>query len=592
MDDESTDIALSNPFAHQERQQVQVLSGLVSVEQQRAVAEIQARMIIARANPRDPLRAMDAILRDCTRPTLAQQAVYSYARGKQTVSGPSIRLMESIARSWGNISSGIKEIARNQDGGYSDCVAYAWDLETGFYDERQFQVRHWRDTREGGYRITDERDIYEMVANMGQRRKRACLMAAIPGDVVDRAVEQCDRTLNTNVDTSPAALQRLVTAFAEYGVTRQQLEKRCQRRIDSIAPAQIVQLRKIYSSLKDEMSAVEDWFESETAGVWSDIDERQQTTQRKQAARKQAATKTAGENPTPPGSTVETKTDNRPDPNEQGLAGEGTQATTRAAQREGAPTPDVPVTPEPPPEDRFGPPAGESKPANAQFEAWLAENGDLSEEYPDRFTDPVRFLLALDALMRKPDAKRENLWEENRDGAEAAAAASTEAKAMLEEMERAASAPVAEEIKPIVVPVDRSGKPQWQRYIPMFTERLDAATAQDYLDIVAAEADTISKMPGSARMAAIKKGAEIAEKLGVAVPDVFRAKPGDDPAIVQCEAFCKDIDGAESLSRLAEIEQSGAISRRYQQWKTERPELAQRMDEASAAVRSRLRSNA
>jgi hypothetical protein len=30
--------------------------GLVSVEQQRAIAEVQARMLIARANPRDPQR--------------------------------------------------------------------------------------------------------------------------------------------------------------------------------------------------------------------------------------------------------------------------------------------------------------------------------------------------------------------------------------------------------------------------------------------------------------------------------------------------------------------------------------------------------
>jgi hypothetical protein len=45
--------------------------GLVAVEQQRAIAEVQARMIIARANPRDPIGAVDRILNDCTRPSLA-----------------------------------------------------------------------------------------------------------------------------------------------------------------------------------------------------------------------------------------------------------------------------------------------------------------------------------------------------------------------------------------------------------------------------------------------------------------------------------------------------------------------------------------
>ena len=48
---------------------------------------------------------------------------------------------------------------------YRAMFAYAWDLESGYYDERQFQVRHWRDTKKGGYAIKEERDIYELVAN-------------------------------------------------------------------------------------------------------------------------------------------------------------------------------------------------------------------------------------------------------------------------------------------------------------------------------------------------------------------------------------------------------------------------------------------
>jgi hypothetical protein len=233
--------------------------GLISVEQQRAVAEVQARMLIARANPRDPMRAVDQILQDCTRVSLAEGALYQYARGGTDISGPSIKLAESIARRWGNIASGIKEVERRD--GYSECIAYSWDLETGYYDERQFHVRHWRDTKQGGYRVTDERDIYEMIANMGQRRKRAVLLAVIPGDVVEAAVQQCEETLHTKADTSPEAIRKMVEAFAEFGVTKEQIEARCQRRLEAIRPAQIVMLRRIYASLKDEMSAPGDWFE-------------------------------------------------------------------------------------------------------------------------------------------------------------------------------------------------------------------------------------------------------------------------------------------------------------------------------------------
>lgn len=237
-------------------------TGLISAEQQRAVAEVQAQLLIARANRRDPRLAMDEILQECTRLSLAETALYEFARGGTEISGPSIRLMETIARHWGNLASGVKEISRRD--GYSECVAYAWDLETNYRDEKQYQVRHQRDTRRGAQRITDERDLYELIMNSGQRRKRAALQAVIPGDVVEAAVQQCTETLHAQADTSPEALKKLVEAFAGLGVTREQIEARCQRRLESIRPAQIVQLRKIWSSLKDEMSQVSDWFEAPT----------------------------------------------------------------------------------------------------------------------------------------------------------------------------------------------------------------------------------------------------------------------------------------------------------------------------------------
>lgn len=247
-----------NPFGAGEVSTAVRSNGLISVEQQRAVAEVQARMIIARANPRDPIRAVEAILNDCTRPTLAEHAVYEYARGGTDIRGPTIRLAEAIAQRWGNIASGIKEISRH--GEYSECVAYAWDLESGYYDERQFQIHHWRDTRQGGYAVTDERDIYELIANFGQRRKRAVLLTVIPGDVVEAALEQCERTMTARADTSPEAVARLIAAFAEFGVNPAQIETRIQRRLDAIRPAQVVQLRNIYNSLRDGMSEAGDWF--------------------------------------------------------------------------------------------------------------------------------------------------------------------------------------------------------------------------------------------------------------------------------------------------------------------------------------------
>jgi hypothetical protein len=227
---------------------------------QREVAEVQSAMVIAKKFPRDPIAAMDRILQSCARPSLAHASLYQYSRGGQDISGPSIRLAEELARGWGNIVCGVTELTRH--GGTSECLAYAWDLETNFRDEKRFQVKHWRDTKSGGYALKDERDIYEVIANQGARRKRACLLAVIPADVQEAAVQQCEVTLRTKTDCTPERVKSMVEKFGEFGVTQQQIEKRIQRRIDAMTPALMMQLGRVYNSLRDGMSQPGDWFES------------------------------------------------------------------------------------------------------------------------------------------------------------------------------------------------------------------------------------------------------------------------------------------------------------------------------------------
>lgn len=248
---------VTNPFGA-----AQSSNAIAQSDGNRAIAEVQAAMMIARANPRDQIAAIDRIINSCSRPTLAECAVYQYSKGGSDVSGPSIRLAEAIAQQWGNIQFGIREL--DQRNGESTVQAFAWDVETNTKREITFQVAHRRHTRSGGYALTDPREIYELVANQGSRRLRACILAIIPGDVTETAVRQCELTMKASADTSPEAIKRLVDAFAAFGVTQAQIEKRIQRAIDSIQPAQIVQMKKIYASIRDAMSTAEYWFEDDT----------------------------------------------------------------------------------------------------------------------------------------------------------------------------------------------------------------------------------------------------------------------------------------------------------------------------------------
>lgn len=232
--------------------------------QSRELAETQTKYLMAERFPRNEVAAMDRILNAFSRPTLAEKAAYQFARGGSDIAGPSIRAAEAIAQQWGNMDSGWREMQRGTDATgvpFSEVEAFCIDLQARNTKRLTFIVRHWRDTKKGGYKLTDERDIYELCANQAQRRLRACILASIPGDVTEAAMQQADVTLKSKADTSPEAMQKMVAAFAEFGVQREHIEKRIQRRIDAITPAQVVSLKRIYVSLRDDMSVASDWFE-------------------------------------------------------------------------------------------------------------------------------------------------------------------------------------------------------------------------------------------------------------------------------------------------------------------------------------------
>ena len=240
-------------------QMTETSNAMVAVEQSRAMAATLAKMQRAIQFPSNVRRAIDRINNACQRVRLAEVATYTYNRGGTDITGPSIRLAEAVAQNWGNMDYGIEEV--EQRDGESTVRAYATDLETNTTSEKTFQVRHIRYTKsKGAVRLVDPRDIYEKVANDGARRLRACILAVIPSDVIEEAVDTCESTLSANVNITKERLDAMVEKFSEMDVTREMIEARIQRNLASITPAQFIGLTKVYNSMKDGMSKKEDWF--------------------------------------------------------------------------------------------------------------------------------------------------------------------------------------------------------------------------------------------------------------------------------------------------------------------------------------------
>lgn len=237
------------------------LAGIAS-EEQRAITEVQASLIIAKRFPRDTVAAAAKIKAACSRPALAAVAFFAYDRAGQQIKGPTIRLLEAVAQCWGNLDFGIRELS--QGSGSSEIEAYAWDMESNSRVRKVFKVPHTRFTRnKGNTPLVDPRDIYEMVANQGARRLRACLEEIIPRDVLEEAKKACEQALGSGADKK-VLVDRVKDLIAElhsrFGITHEQVSQRYGKNVDALTYDEFTQLYAILNSLSEGEAQVSEFF--------------------------------------------------------------------------------------------------------------------------------------------------------------------------------------------------------------------------------------------------------------------------------------------------------------------------------------------
>lgn len=236
------------------------------VEKSRALQEVQAAIFMARQFPRDEFRAQKKIMEAAKRLSMAEKAIYCYPRGGQQIKGASIRTAETIAKYWGNLSYGIKELSQNSGDHTSEMMAYCWDMESNVRVERIFKVTHIRDTKSGGKLLTDQRDIYEKTANDGARRLRAAILEVLPADIVEDFLQACEKTLEGSSDKPlKERIAAMLKAFEDFGVTQEMIEQKIGTRAENFVVKNVVDLGSIYNSIKNNFAPVEQYFDMPTA---------------------------------------------------------------------------------------------------------------------------------------------------------------------------------------------------------------------------------------------------------------------------------------------------------------------------------------
>lgn len=217
------------------------------VEQSRAVAEVQAAVTVALQFPRDMQRAWAEMRQSCGRLRLAERAFYAVPnRGN----GPSVHLARELARIWGNIDYGVRELSRDDDVGMSEVQAYAWDQQTNVRSSRTFQVPHARMKNKNREALTDLGDIYLNNQNVGARAVREVIFTVLPSDFVEEAQNLCHATLK-NGDGAPIEkrLSDAIAAFKGIGVNVERLESKIGKPRGQWGPQQVADMGVWFTSI-------------------------------------------------------------------------------------------------------------------------------------------------------------------------------------------------------------------------------------------------------------------------------------------------------------------------------------------------------
>ena len=137
-------------------------------------------------------------------------------------------------------------------------------METNAQSGQNFTNPHIREVGGKAKILTSQRDIYEINANMGARRLRSRILAILPTDLVDMAINECKKTLAGNNDEPLIdRVKKMIVAFGKIGVTQDQIEKRLGRKVDTMTVDDFTDYIGIYNAIKQGESKIAEWFEAE-----------------------------------------------------------------------------------------------------------------------------------------------------------------------------------------------------------------------------------------------------------------------------------------------------------------------------------------
>lgn len=219
-------------------------------------AAIDMQVATAKQYPRVVSRSIDEALELATYDEeTAAACFYAMPRKGKTIEGPSVRLAEIMAYSWGNLRVETDIVSINGTHVTAMGTAYDCQRNIGFRSRVQRRI-----TDKRGVRFND--DMIGVTSNAAASiAKRNAVFAVIPGPFVKKVYQAARQASIGKGGTTQQKRQASLDWFAKVGVTEQQVfELLGVRAAEDIGPDELIKLRGLATAIKDGETTVEETF--------------------------------------------------------------------------------------------------------------------------------------------------------------------------------------------------------------------------------------------------------------------------------------------------------------------------------------------
>jgi|GEM_PF-1832958 len=231
-------------------------------------ARIQAAYLMSIHNPRNIDEARVRILKFCESPEFAETVEYSKPIGNTKIKGLSIRFAEVALSTFRNILTEAQLLY--EDDNIKRIRISALDLEGNTQFSRDISIKKTVERksikgreddvisqRQNSYNQTvylvraTEDEVMTKESAYVSKFIRTEGLRLLPADIKNEAIAKSRETLSKRDKEDPAAAKkRILDAFSRINIWPKDLEKYIGHTVDTISPAEIADLRTVYSAIE------------------------------------------------------------------------------------------------------------------------------------------------------------------------------------------------------------------------------------------------------------------------------------------------------------------------------------------------------